>query len=172
MSTNFRLELRESPAREVEDQQYFLAPTLFRGSLGLSHVLFSSSRQNMNTSLSDDSLSSRRKLFDTLYIRSVSKSFLNRITYRELKKYWNLFVYIQTKSCRNMALKLNSEGTKSKCSKLVQRLTQDFKKGGVGAKLSKKNFRFPCETSSFSPFRPPPPYWTKLNGKYFTHSHF
>ena len=112
--------------------------------------------QKLYTSLADDSLSSRRKLFDTLYIRSVSKSFLNRITYRELKKYWNLFVYIQTKSCRNMALKLNSEGTKSKCSKLVQRLTQDFKKGGVGAKLSKFFFASLAKRPLSPLFAPPP----------------
>ena len=42
MSTNFRLELIEPSAREVVGLQFCLALTLFRVSLGLSHVPFSS----------------------------------------------------------------------------------------------------------------------------------
>ena len=40
--TNFRLELIEPSAREVEGQQFFLVLTLFRVSLGLSQILLSS----------------------------------------------------------------------------------------------------------------------------------
>ena len=72
--TNFRLELLEPSAREVEVQQFFLALMLFRVSLGLSHVLLtrllrpllSTRVQKINTSLAGDSIRSRRKLVDTL----------------------------------------------------------------------------------------------------------
>ena len=42
VSINFRLELIESSAGEVEDQYFFLAQTLFPVPVGLNHALFSS----------------------------------------------------------------------------------------------------------------------------------
>ena len=70
--TNFRLELVEPSARVVEIRQFFRDLTLIRVSLGfepcsLPHPPpFFFLHQEMNTSLADDCISSRRKLVDTL----------------------------------------------------------------------------------------------------------
>ena len=76
VSTNFHLELIELSAREVEGQQLFFSsgavmslsrfdpwssPLLTRPPLALSTRV-----QEISTSLADDSISSRRKLVDTL----------------------------------------------------------------------------------------------------------
>ena len=68
MSTNFRLELIEPSAREVEGQQFFITLTLFRVSLGSSHPLSSSP----HLTRADGSISSRRQLVDTLLVNSIT----------------------------------------------------------------------------------------------------
>ena len=80
VSTNFSLEPIEPSARYLGVNRFLLALTLFRVSLGLSYVFFSSTHsplcsslstrvQKIDTSLADGSISSRRKLFDTLQFK-------------------------------------------------------------------------------------------------------
>ena len=71
MVTYFLLMLIEPSARDVEGQHFFLALTLFRVSVCLSHVLFSppySPPLYSKTSVADGSIRDREKLVDTLYV--------------------------------------------------------------------------------------------------------
>ena len=70
MVTNFLLMLKEPSVRDVEGH-FFLALTLFRVSVCLSHVLFSppySPPLYSKTSVADGSIRDREKLVDTLYV--------------------------------------------------------------------------------------------------------
>ena len=79
MSPNFRRELIESSAREVERQQVFFSSdgVLSLARFELCSLLFRSLAprsslsikiKKTNTSLADGIISSRRKLMDTLYL--------------------------------------------------------------------------------------------------------
>ena len=75
MSTNIRTELVESSARLVEGQPFFLALTLLRVSLDLSHVVFSFPHPPPAPPAllfrADCSINSGQKLVDALYVLQI-----------------------------------------------------------------------------------------------------